>query len=340
MKIKKEGEADAVKSADNPKASLISAFSAEGEGEPGIDNAGNVTDVEGKKPENVSELDNQDAALQKSDVAESSPKGTEEGTDNNGGGDDREEDKEVEALSRKNKYEKEAYGLHKRISTLTARNKAAQEEISSLKRQIAELEKASTTAAGNTKPIDEIDGLEDESALEKYADSIRKERAAAIRLLKSSDDEFDLGGETYSRDQIAGYLDELNAILDKRLPSRASAIKSKADFDAKRAAAQSEAESSFDWFGDENSVGRQWVDKQLNDPDLSANLPMLLSYAFEGLGITKLRKQFSDKKAQRGVGQHNPTTVPSVGTERKQLTFRRADGSFDQDLAEQHLFDE
>ena len=93
-----------------------------------------------------------------------------------------------------------------------------------------------------------------------------------------------------------------------------------------------EARKSFDWAADENSVGSQWVKAQLADPDLEANLPMLLGYAFEGLGVTKIRKNFATQKAKRRPAD-SPATPPPSAPKGAQPSFRRPDGSFDKELA-------
>ena len=98
-----------------------------------------------------------------------------------------------------------------------------------------------------------------------------------------------------------------------------------------------EARKSFDWATDENSVGSQWVKAQLADPDLEANLPMLLGYAFEGLGVTKIRKNFATQKAKRRPAD-SPATPPPSAPKGAQPSFRRPDGSFDKELALTNLW--
>lgn len=256
------------------------------------------------------------------------PEEGEEGGQNADEGEDR-----LREESGKNKFEESAYGLQKRIGKLTAQKKAAYEEVEALKSQLAELQKkvAGRGADAGARP-DPIEDANSEEELEKYAQFSRAERDAAIRLLSSQEDEFELGGKVYTRAQIVDYLESVNDALEYKIPARKAKLAAKSALESKRARMAEEARKSFDWAADENSVGSQWVKAQLADPDLEANLPMLLGYAFEGLGVTKIRKNFATQKAKRRPAD-SPATPPPSAPKGAQSSFRRPDGSFDKELA-------
>lgn len=261
------------------------------------------------------------------------PEGGEEGGQNADEGEDR-----LREESGKNKFEESAYGLQKRIGKLTAQKKAAYEEVEALKSQLAELQKkvAGRGAGAGARP-DPIEDANSEEELEKYAQFSRAERDAAIRLLSSQEDEFELGGKVYTRAQIVDYLESVNDALEYKIPARKAKLAAKSALESKRARMAEEARKSFDWAADENSVGSQWVKAQLADPDLEANLPMLLGYAFEGLGVTKIRKNFATQKAKRRPAD-SPATPPPSAPAKAQPSFRRPDGSFDKELALTNLW--
>ena len=256
------------------------------------------------------------------------PEEGEEGGQNADEGEDR-----LREESGKNKFEESAYGLQKRIGKLTAQKKAAYEEVEALKSQLAELQKkvAGRGAGAGARP-DPIEDANSEEELEKYAQFSRAERDAAIRLLSSQEDEFELGGKVYTRAQIVDYLESVNDALEYKIPARKAKLAAKSALESKRSRMAEEARKSFDWAADENSVGSQWVKAQLADPDLEANLPMLLGYAFEGLGVTKIRKNFATQKAKRRPAD-SPATPPPSAPKGAQPSFRRPDGSFDKELA-------
>lgn len=265
--------------------------------------------------------------------------GSGEGEEGEGGGQNADEGEErLREESGKNKFEESAYGLQKRIGKLTAQKKAAYEEVEALKSQLAELQKkvAGRGAGAGARP-DPIEGANSEEELEKYAQFSRAERDAAIRLLSSQEDEFELGGKVYTRAQIVDYLESVNDALEYKIPARKAKLAAKSALESKRARMAEEARKSFDWAADENSVGSQWVKAQLADPDLEANLPMLLGYAFEGLGVTKIRKNFATQKAKRRPAD-SPATPPPSAPKGAQPSFRRPDGSFDKELALTNLW--
>ena len=248
---------------------------------------------------------------------------------------DDDEQKEMQNAAEKNEFERSAHGLHKRIGKLTAKNKAQLEEIETLKSRISELEKSSKQE--NEKPTDEIEALNSLEDVDKYADNARKERATAFKMLSSDDDEFVVNGTTYSRGKIAEYIENLNTILDLKLPARKRAIKAVETSKQMRSKYEQQAKDTFDWYADSTTAGSQWVKEQLDDPNLTAKLPMLLGYAYKGLEVLNVQNKFADKRAVKTA----PTkpVAPQSEPVKTKAGFFRADGSFDQDLAKKHLWD-
>lgn len=327
MSKKSNGESGAFNPEENPVndpiASLSGAFADE-EDAPANPPA---------EPSESAELNGGASAPPEGGGEAEGPEGGEEGGQNADEGEDR-----LREESGKNKFEESAYGLQKRIGKLTAQKKAAYEEVEALKSQLAELQKkvAGRGAGAGARP-DPIEDANSEEELEKYAQFSRAERDAAIRLLSSQEDEFDLGGKVYTRAQIVDYLESVNDALEYKIPARKAKLAAKSALESKRARMAEEARKSFDWAADENSVGSQWVKAQLADPDLEANLPMLLGYAFEGLGVTKIRKNFATQKAKRRPAD-SPATPPPSAPKGAQPSFRRPDGSFDKELALTNLW--
>lgn len=246
---------------------------------------------------------------------------------------------QLETAAGKNKFENQAYGWQKRIGKLTAQKKQALAEIDELKRQIDELKSKKPQ-----KPADPIDALASQEEIDAYAAQVAEERQSALRLLASPDESFEVSGATYSRDDILRYLESLDSVLQQRLPARAKALRDKSMLDAKSAEMQRHAEQSFDWYADKDSAGRKWVDEQLADPDLTANLRVLLAYAYEGLTVNGIRKKY----AANGKGATAAKSVPpsvrapsggNAGNNNQSPKYYNADGSINVDLARNHIFD-
>lgn len=246
---------------------------------------------------------------------------------------------QLETAAGKNKFENQAYGWQKRIGKLTAQKKQALAEIDELKRQIDELKSKKPQ-----KPADPVDALVSQEEIDAYAAQVAEERQSALRLLASTDDSFEVGGATYSRDDILRYVDSLDAVLQQRLPARSKALRDKSFIEAKSAEMQRQAEQAFDWYADKDSAGRKWVDEQLADPELTANLRVLLAYAYEGLTVNGIRKKY----AANGKGATAAKSVPAsahapagggAGKNNQSPKYYNADGSINVDLARNHIFD-
>ncbi len=268
--------------------------------------------------------------------AEDPAAGAEEGgagEEGNGDGEDK-----LKEQSNKNKFEESAYGLQKRIGKLTAQKKAALEEVEALKSQLAELRAKAAKGGGEAREAsDPLESLDSQEDIDEYAQSLRSERDAALKLLASGEEEFEVGGRAFTRERVAEYLESVNRALELKVPARRKAVAEKAAAAARRADMEKMARETFDWASDENSAGSQWVRAQLSDPELSSNLPMLLGYAYEGLGVTKIRKNYQDRAAAKKRGQPAPTPPPAGGNAGAP-SLRNADGSFNQELAKQLLW--
>lgn len=267
------------------------------------------------------------------------PEGGEENGAQGGEGAD-EPQGESDELAESNPFLKSARGWQKRIDKLTARNKAKDDEIERLKSEIELLKSGRTTP--EKKAANPVDNLADESSLEEYAAKVRSERDSLLAMLSSPDPDFEIGGQVYSREQLAAYLKNLNSDLDERLPERRNILAQKRKIEDAKAKNEELIASVFPDFK-EGSAEDSWINEQLNDPLFEANKKALMHYAWRGLMSVKIAEKFKDKRAENSARKPNPAPVLSVP---EPVSARRApklaisrDGSIDMNFAAQNLFD-
>ena len=297
---------------DNPNANENKGENSEGK--------------ESKKPD-----ENDDG---KSD--ENGENGSDENDTDNPDGEEDEADKAAE----KNPFEKSARGLLKRVDKLTARNKAKDDEIESLKREIQELKSGRQQPEDNKGAKSLVEEIKDSKQLDDFAAQTRSERDKVLNMLASDAPDFDVGGEVYTRDQLASYLKVLNKDLDENIPNKRKALSLDAEIQAKISENDNLIKETFPEFK-EGSAEDKWIEQQLSDRLFDANKKILLHYAWRGLGVSKIEAQYRQKRETAKSAKSVPaapadSAAPNVSDLSKAI---HKDGSIDKDFAAKHLFD-
>lgn len=238
-----------------------------------------------------------------------------------------------------NPFERSARGWQKRVDKLTAQKKAKDDRIRELESEIEALKsgrsehKHENTQQGN--PVERIATVEE---LDKYAADTRAERDKVLALLSSPDPDFEIGGNVYTREQVAGYLKILNADLDERIPAKRGQLSFGSTLAEKAKENDALIAKTFPDFK-EGSAEDEWINEQLSDRFFEANKKVLLHYAWRGLAASKIEAKYREKRAGKGAARNVPPAAPSDSAQvaQKPDAFNE-DGSVKLDFASK-MFD-
>lgn len=234
-----------------------------------------------------------------------------------------------------NPFLKSARGWQKRVDKLTARNKAQENEIELLKREIQELKSGSSSPQKPAQnPLDDISDID---KLDDYAKKIQNERDAVLNLLSSDSPDFEIGGNVYTREQIAGYLKTLNSDLESAIPSKKRKLALSKQISDKTAENEKLISQTFPDFK-EGSAEDEWIKEQLSDPLWEANKKILLHYAWRGLTTSQIEAKYRTKRADKAKKTLPPSAPASSFAGNDKPSPINKDGSINLNFAATNLF--
>lgn len=238
-----------------------------------------------------------------------------------------------------NPFERSARGWQKRVDKLTAQKKAKDDRIRELESEIEALKSGrSEHKHENTQQENPVERIATVEELDKYAADTRAERDKVLALLSSPDPDFEIGGQVYTREQVAGYLKILNADLDERIPAKRGQLSFGSALAEKAKENDALIAKTFPDFK-EGSAEDEWINEQLSDKFFEANKKVLLHYAWRGLAASKIEAKYREKRAGKGAARTIPPAAPSDSAQvaQKPDAFNE-DGSVKLDFASK-MFD-
>lgn len=209
-----------------------------------------------------------------------------------------------------------------RYGELSRRAKDAEEKLATL--QSAEKDPLKEESDPKTNPYSDLETLEDVKSRYRDVGQMIEVLEEAIEDADGlmPDDTLTVDGEDYTKKQVRKLLKDARKARESFLPQRARELQQADEMKAFRGKLEDEAKKMMPWIeAEEESEAKSLYNAWMQDPEvvalhktspkLSANAPLLLALAAEGLAARKAGKK---ETIQKGVTVPNPKPPQNLKT--------------------------